>query len=86
MRRSNPTARPCRSCRRCASRIAEAAALAGRSAADITLIAVSKTFGAEAIVPVIEAGQRVFGENRVQEAQGEMAAALDAQVRRSSCI
>jgi hypothetical protein len=34
----------------------------------VTLIAVSKTFGAEAIEPVIAAGQRVFGENRVQEA------------------
>ena len=36
-----------------------------------TLVAVSKTFDAEAIRPVIEAGQRVFGENRVQEAQGK---------------
>ncbi|WP_420850720.1 YggS family pyridoxal phosphate-dependent enzyme [Pelagibacterium halotolerans] len=35
------------------------------------LVAVSKTFDAEAIVPVIEAGQRHFGENRVQEAQGK---------------
>ena len=37
----------------------------------MTLIAVSKTFEAEAIVPVIEAGQRVFGENRVQEAKAK---------------
>ncbi len=38
---------------------------------DVQLVAVSKTFPAEAILPVIEAGQRVFGENRVQEAQGK---------------
>jgi pyridoxal phosphate enzyme (YggS family) len=37
----------------------------------VRLIAVTKTFGAEAILPVIEAGQRRFGENRVQEAQGK---------------
>lgn len=49
-------------------RIAKAAALAGRDAAETQLIAVSKTHPAEAIVPLIEAGQRVFGENRVQEA------------------
>lgn len=36
--------------------------------ADVTLIAVSKNFGAAEIVPLIEAGHRVFGENRVQEA------------------
>jgi PLP dependent protein len=48
--------------------IAEACATAGRRPQDVTLVAVSKTFAAEAIVPVIAAGQRVFGENRVQEA------------------
>jgi pyridoxal phosphate enzyme (YggS family) len=42
---------------------------AGRSAGSATLIAVSKTFEPEAIRPVLAAGQRVFGENRVQEAQ-----------------
>jgi pyridoxal phosphate enzyme (YggS family) len=52
-------------------RMASAAQEAGRAAGDITLIAVSKTFGAEDIAPVIEAGQRVFGENRVQEAKGK---------------
>jgi len=52
-------------------RIAHAARVAGREAGDITLIAISKTHPAEAIVPLIEAGQRVFGENRVQEAQGK---------------
>jgi PLP dependent protein len=50
----------------------EAAALeAGRDPAGVQLIAVSKTFGAEDILPVVEAGQRVFGENRVQEAKGK---------------
>ena len=52
-------------------RIAEAAAEAGRMPDDITLVAVSKTFGPEAIIPVIDAGQRVFGENRVQEAKAK---------------
>ncbi|CAN5493954.1 YggS family pyridoxal phosphate-dependent enzyme [soil metagenome] len=53
------------------ARIAEAAARVGRDAADVTLIAVSKTFGPEAIAAVIAAGQRVFGENRVQESKGK---------------
>jgi len=48
--------------------IAAAARLANRRPEDITLIAVSKTHSAEAIAPLIEAGQRDFGENRVQEA------------------
>jgi PLP dependent protein len=48
--------------------IARACRDAGRDAASVTLIAVAKTFGADAIEPVIAAGQRVFGENRVQEA------------------
>lgn len=52
-------------------RMAEAAHEAGRAASDVTLIAVSKTFGAEAILPAIEARQRVFGENRVQEAKAK---------------
>jgi len=51
--------------------IARACRDAGRDPASVTLVAVSKTFGAEAIRPVIAAGQRVFGENRVQEAQGK---------------
>ena len=51
--------------------IAKAAALAGRSAGDVTLIAVSKTHSAEAIRPLLDAGHRVFGENRVQEAQAK---------------
>lgn len=52
-------------------RIAAAAREAGRDPAGVHLIAVSKTFEAEEIVPVLEAGQRVFGENRVQEAKGK---------------
>jgi pyridoxal phosphate enzyme (YggS family) len=44
---------------------------AGRDPDGVTLVAVSKTFGADAMVPVIEAGQRSFGENRVQEAQAK---------------
>ena len=50
------------------SRIAKAAREAGRNPQDVTLIAVSKTFGEDGILPLIEAGQRAFGENRVQEA------------------
>ena len=49
--------------------IAEAARAAGRNPADVTLVAVSKTHGADRIREVLEAGHRVFGENRVQEAQ-----------------
>ena len=49
-------------------RIASAEREAKRQAGSVTLVAVSKTFDAEAIRPAIEAGQRVFGENRVQEA------------------
>ena len=53
------------------SRIAHAAKIAQRKAEEVTLIAVSKTHPATAITPLIAAGQRVFGENRVQEAQGK---------------
>ena len=49
-------------------RIETTAQSVGRKASDITLIAVSKTFGAEDILPVMKAGQVAFGENRVQEA------------------
>lgn len=51
--------------------IARAARLTGRTAADINLIAVSKTQPVEAIRPLITAGHAVFGENRVQEAQSK---------------
>jgi PLP dependent protein len=52
-------------------KIAEACKQAQREPASVTLVAVSKTFGPEAIMPVLEAGQRVFGENRVQEAKAK---------------
>jgi pyridoxal phosphate enzyme (YggS family) len=52
-------------------RIARAEADAGRAPGSVTLVCVSKTFEAEVIRPVIAAGQRVFGENRVQEALGK---------------
>jgi PLP dependent protein len=58
-------------------KIARAAALAGRKADAVTLIAVSKTHEADAIRPLIEAGQRVFGENRVQEAAAKWPALRD---------
>ena len=52
-------------------RIETAAKGAGREPDSVTLVAVSKTFGADEIQPVISLGQRVFGENRVQEAQAK---------------
>ncbi|MBU4435175.1 MAG: YggS family pyridoxal phosphate-dependent enzyme [Alphaproteobacteria bacterium] len=50
------------------SRIAAAETTAGRAAGSVTLVAVSKTQPWDHIAPVLAAGQRVFGENRVQEA------------------
>jgi pyridoxal phosphate enzyme (YggS family) len=52
-------------------RIAAAEKAANRVPGSVTLVAVSKTLDAEAIIPVIEAGQKVFGENRVQEAKSK---------------
>ena len=52
-------------------RIAHACRLAGRERDEVTLVAVSKTHPAQAIEPLIAAGQRVFGENRVQEAEAK---------------
>ena len=57
--------------------IAKAARDGGRSPDDVTLVAVSKTFDADAVRPAILAGQRIFGENRVQEAQGKWPALRD---------
>jgi pyridoxal phosphate enzyme (YggS family) len=51
--------------------IDKACKIARRKPEEVTLVAVSKTHPAEAIVPLLEAGQRVYGENRVQEAQGK---------------
>jgi hypothetical protein len=58
--------------------IARACRDANRDRASVTLIAVSKTFDAGAITPVIESGQTVFGENRVQEAKGKWPALMGA--------
>jgi pyridoxal phosphate enzyme (YggS family) len=58
--------------------IAHACREARRDRASVTLIAVSKTFDAGAITPVIEAGQRVFGENRVQEAKAKWPGLMSA--------
>jgi pyridoxal phosphate enzyme (YggS family) len=52
-------------------RIAHACKVAGRKAGEVTLVAVSKTHDSVSIKRLIEAGQRVFGENRVQEAQAK---------------
>ncbi len=60
------------------ARIGRAAALAGRTADAITLIAIAKTKPVEAIEPLIAQGQRVFGENRVQEAQAKWPALIAA--------
>src|SRR4029077_17153519 len=56
--------------------IAAACRAAGRDPAMVTLVAISKTFGAGAIAPVIASGQRVFGENRVQEAKAKWPALI----------
>jgi PLP dependent protein len=53
------------------ARIAEAASLCGRDPGRITLVAVGKTHPAETIAVALDAGQRVFGENRVQEAHAK---------------
>ena len=58
------------------NRIDRAAALAGRDPASIELIVVSKTFGPDAIQPVLAAGHTSFGENRVQEAKAKWPALL----------
>ena len=60
------------------ARIAHAARLARREAEEVTLIAVSKTHPATRIAPLIAAGQRVFGENRVQEAAEKWPALREA--------
>lgn len=53
------------------AKIAAAERQAERDPETVTLVAVSKTFDAEAVRPVLQGGHRVFGENRVQEAQGK---------------
>ncbi|HTB02745.1 MAG TPA: YggS family pyridoxal phosphate-dependent enzyme [Bradyrhizobium sp.] len=61
-----------------AQEIARACREARRDPASVTLIAVSKTFDADVIRPTIEAGQRVFGENRVQEAKAKWPGLMSA--------
>jgi pyridoxal phosphate enzyme (YggS family) len=61
--------------------IAKAARLANRAPGDVTLIAVSKTHPPEDIAPLIDAGQRDFGENRVQEAQAKWPALKGPDIR-----
>lgn len=58
--------------------IAKAAKIARREPSDIELVAISKTHPPEAIEPLIAAGQGVFGENRVQEAQSKWPALIEA--------
>jgi PLP dependent protein len=53
------------------ARMAKAADEAGRDDGGASLVAVTKTFGADDIRPVLEAGHRIYGENRVQEAEGK---------------
>lgn len=60
------------------ARIAQSARIASRDAEDVSLIAVSKTQSADAIESLLKSGQRIFGENRVQEAQDKWPALLDA--------
>jgi pyridoxal phosphate enzyme (YggS family) len=57
--------------RRVQDRIANAAIAAGRKPEDVTLVAVSKTKPVESVLAALAAGQAVFGENRVQEADGK---------------
>jgi PLP dependent protein len=59
-------------------RIDRAAALAGRPAGAVDLIAISKTVPAERIRPLLDAGHQLFGENRVQEAQAKWPALREA--------
>ena len=62
-------------------RIAEAARRAGRNASDVTLVAVSKTFGADRVREAWAAGQREFGENKVQEALQKIDDTADISLR-----
>lgn len=74
-----PTAAIATNIERIRERIAKAAKRSGRRADEITLIAVSKTFPAEAISEAYAAGLRQFGENRIQEWEAKSAALADLQ-------
>ncbi|SMC73892.1 YggS family pyridoxal phosphate-dependent enzyme [Novosphingobium sp. B1] len=71
MEQAVPSSAPASPLEQVRARIAAAARIAGRKAEDVTLVAVSKTKPAEAILGLIAQGQTVFGENRVQEAQAK---------------
>jgi pyridoxal phosphate enzyme (YggS family) len=75
---NQPDVLPCSPLDDVRARIAAAARVAGRDAGEITLVAISKTHPVAAIVPLIAAGQRVFGENRVVEAQDKWPALREA--------
>jgi pyridoxal phosphate enzyme (YggS family) len=62
-------------------RIARAAGRVGRDPASIRLVAVSKTFGADHVRVAAEAGQLLFGENKLQEAAQKMAATVDLPIQ-----
>ena len=62
-------------------RVADAARRSGRSPYEVTLVAVSKTFGAEAVREAWAAGQRDFGENKVQEALQKIDRTADMEMR-----
>ena len=74
---SSPSPSPSAALADVRDRIAKSARIAGREPDDIALVAISKTHPAERIVPLLEAGQRLFGENRVQEAQDKWPALRD---------
>jgi len=59
------------------ARIATACQRAGRGVEEVTLLAVSKTFGADAVRAAAAAGQRAFGENYIQEGVEKIAALRD---------
>ena len=59
------------------ARIERACRIAGRDPGEVSLVAISKTYEAPAILPLIHAGHRCFGENRVQEAQGKWPALVE---------
>ena len=68
------------------ARIAVACARARRPAGEVALLAVSKTFGAEAVLAAAGAGQRAFGENYVQEAVAKMQAVRALDPRRAEAL
>ena len=78
MSTAHPAAHPAARLAAITASIAHVADLAGRKPESVTLIAVSKTRSAEEITPLLDAGQRAFGENRVQEAQGKWPALREA--------